>query len=157
MLNKSINQFNFNGFKILHFGFEEKMYFFHKEEEFEQSIFISFDNIILSVNSSKDKSSFILNDDFIEDAKSKKSETKFIINGDKVKIQSTGPDNKNKSKTIELELDTSVINFISDMLYNYMLRIEHEYRTCTDDDKRKSLRKRFDKVVKFLNKGFVCD
>ena len=152
-----INQFQVDGFKILQLGFDEKLFLYHKEFDFEQSIFISFDNIILSVNSAKNKSTFIFNDDFVEDAKSKKSETKFIIDNGTVKIQSTGPDSKNKLKTVEIELDTSVIDFISDMLYKYMFLIEGQYRSCTDDATRKSLRKRFDKVVKFLDKGFICD
>lgn len=155
MLTQTINKFELGGFKILHFGFEEKLYIYHKEEDFEQSIFINFDNIILSVNSSKDKSSFVLNDDFVEDAKSKPSFTKFIIEDNKIKIESSGPDNKNKNKTItSVFYGYDVINFISDMLYKYMFLLENQYRTCTDDVLRKSLRKRFDKITKFMSKGF---
>lgn len=155
MLNQSINGFEHNGFKILHFGYEDKLYLFHQSEGFEQAIFISFEDMITSINSSKDKASFVFNDGFVEDAKSKPSSTKFIIGDDKVTVQSSGPDNKNKTKTVEETFSNyDCINFISDMLYKYMILLERDYRSSTEDNIRKSLRKKLDKVTKFLGKGF---
>lgn len=146
-----IPSYNYGNFSCFRVGNETTIHFVLDNGETKIHLFMPIDDVLKGFNDIK-KNVFRLNDPVVPGEKSKPTFMTFDLNmNDIIKISATGPNEKNKSITLNQEVDSNFLDFLSKIVKDYINLVK--FHQTYDDIKNFSKHtKHMEKLEKFVEK-----